>query len=126
MEQTLKRFSTFFVFLSICSHFFCCVLPLISSVSSLGASLGLFAINSPIVEWFVYYEVEIFAIAGVLITISGLAQYISYRIDCQNTGCEHDDCSPKKKWASKIFLFATTLYLVNLFVFLVLPHTHIH
>ena len=126
MQNTVKRVTTAFVFMTIFGHVFCCVLPLIMSVSSLGVSLGLVAVNSPIIEWFALHEADIFIVAGLMITISGMAQYVSYKIDCRDTGCAHSSCEPKKSWSSIIFKFAAVLYVVNLCVFLVFPHVHTH
>jgi hypothetical protein len=124
MEYVMKRVSTALAFMTIVGHFFCCVLPLLSSLGGLGASVGLFAVNSPVMEWFADYEELVFLVAGMVISISALSQYISYRIDCHKTGCHHGACGTKKKWASKIFKFATALYVMNLLAFLLLPHTH--
>lgn len=124
MHSTIQKITSTFLMLTAFGHFFCCVLPLVATFTSLAATAGLVAINSPMIQWFESHEVQIFIIAGLMILVSGIIQFVSEKIDCHDTGCVHEPCAPKKNWSHKLFVASTILYSVNLVVFLSLPHAH--
>jgi len=121
--ERVQKVSNWIVMLSALSHFFCCVLPSLSSIIGLGASFGFISTSLPYFEWFHDNEREILIFSAVALAISAVAQIISWRIDCRNSGCHHDKCEPKKKISFKIFTIAVVLFLINLTIHLVY-HAH--
>jgi len=103
------------------SHVFCCVLPTVVSVLSLLTGLGVIGslpVSLLVLHDFLHaWELPIIIASGVLIALGwGLLHY-SRKIDCHDTGCGHEPCGPKKKKSSKLLLFATVLFVVNVGVY---------
>ncbi len=121
--ERIQKTSNAIVLLSAFSHFFCCVLPTISSIVGLGASFGMVSTNLTFFKWFHEHEEQILVFSAIALTVSAIAQIISWRIDCHNSGCEHGKCTPKKKVSNKIFTIAVVLFLINLTIHL-MQHTH--
>lgn len=119
----VQKISNWLVVISACSHFFCCVLPTISSIIGLGVSFGMITSNIEFFEWFHDKEESIILFSAGALIISAISQFISWRIDCHNSGCSHGKCTPKKKSSLNIFIIATILFLINLAVHIIY-HTH--
>ncbi len=113
--EKLKTKLSYFNIAVLSTHTFCCVLPLIFSLTS----IGVISLNMPILEEFVHsYEAEILILAGIILFITALVHYISYRIDCRKDGdCSHDSCTPKKKRSTIVFAIALVLFVINLVAF---------
>jgi hypothetical protein len=124
--QRIQRFIDWASVLSQISHIFCCGLPVLFSVLSLLSSLG-FLVVMPSGLMSIHdimhdYEMPMMITAGVIVLFGWVLHYISWRIDCLKTGCEHEPCGTKKKRSSKLLAFATFLFLVNLSGYLYLGH----
>jgi len=103
------------------SHVFCCALPTLFSVLALLSGLGVIGVM-PSGVTFLHdimhdYELPIIVASGAVLLIGWVLYYVSYRIDCRSSGCEHEPCGPKKKRSSKLLLVATILFVVNVSVY---------
>lgn len=100
------------------SHFFCCGIPIIFSILSLMSGMGIIASMPMGINWLHdamhEYEVPMIIMSGFIILLGWTLHAVARRIDCHNTGCGHQPCSPKKKKSSKILMIATGLFAVNL------------
>jgi hypothetical protein len=112
---------------SVLSHIFCCGLPTIVSAISLVSGLGIMAsMPSGLVvlhEILHSYEAHLVVFSGVMIVFGWVLHEISRRIDCHDTGCGHPPCAPKKKRSTKLLMFATFLFVINLGVYMGFDHT---
>lgn len=79
---------------------------------------GFFALHEKIHA----YEVPLIVGSGILLLVGHILQYVSFRIDCHDTGCGHGDCTPKKYRASKFLLFATLLFGLNVIYYFFFSH----
>ena len=108
--------------LVICSalmHIFCCGIPLLLSIGSVSAVIGINSAELVGVEWFEAIETELFIASGALLLITGVFQIIRRQINCRTDGeCTHEPCETKKDYAHKIFLMACALYSINLIIML--------
>lgn len=103
------------------SHIFCCVLPTVVSLLSLLAGLGLFSVmpsglvtlHDLIHDW----EIPMIITSGFILALGWGLHMISVKIDCHNTGCVHEPCTPKKSRSSKLLIIATVLFTVNVSVY---------
>lgn len=109
-------------------HIFCCGLPAIFSVLSLLSGLGIIVAMPAGMDNFHHvihdYEVPMIVTAGVVTTIGWALHFISIKLDCNASGCCHEPCEPKKNRSSKILVFATFLFTVNLVIFFVTDGCH--
>lgn len=100
------------------SHVLCCGLPIIVSLFSLMAEIGLLSvIPSGILdvhEIMHDYEIPMIIFSGVVLMLGWGLHHLSMRIDCHDTGCGHGPCEPKKTKSSKILKLATVLFIANI------------
>ena len=103
------------------SHIFCCVLPTLFSVLSLVAGLGLISsVPSSLTglhDVVHAYEIPMIITSGIILAFGWLIYAYSRKIDCHDTGCEHEPCAPKKKKAHIILKLATLLFIINVSVY---------
>jgi len=100
------------------SHFFCCGIPILVSLFSLAANIGLLA-SMPIGLEMAHdvmhdYEVPLIIMSATILFAGWGLHFVADRIDCLKTGCAHEPCGAKKKRSSKILMIATALFVVNL------------
>ncbi len=111
----LQRFSTGFLVGTCLMHVLCCGLPLILSISSLAALLGVSGADVANHAWFEPYEAPIMIIAGALLLLCALSVGISKIIDCRKDGaCEHAPCDKKKDLSVLILGISAVVYSANL------------
>ena len=124
MQQLVQRLAYSLILSSFIMHLFCCGIPLMMSITSLTALVGITSGEMLHHSWFGRYEVELLAVSGAILFFTGGLQWISRRIDCRTDGhCAHEPCDPKKDLSGHIFAGAATLYLLNLAIFF-LSHSH--
>jgi len=109
-------------------HLFCCGLPALFSILSLLSSFGIM-ISMPSNLHHLHhmmhgYELLLIVFAGSITAIGWSLHYISWKMDCPSSGCQHEPCASKKKRFSKILLFSTILFSINLIVFTFLHGCH--
>lgn len=88
------------------------------SVLGLGASLGITSMHGHEVTWLHTHESQILVFGAVMLFVTGIAQYLSWRIDCRAAYCSHGPCAPRKRWSRKVYVVASLLYIANLIAFL--------
>lgn len=111
---------------SLISHFFCCFLPgvvilvTMATVSGGVVTTEMFGVPEYIHEQMIY-------ISAVMLVISGISSYISWKIDCSKNGsCSHEPCKPKKMKYFKLYLIAVVFFIFNVVVHFTLHTDHAH
>lgn len=109
------------VILSEISHVFCCVLPSIFSILTLFVSMGLIGMTplwlDGMHEIMHDWEMAIIALSGVIVLLGWGIHHVAEKIDCHDTGCAHGECKPKKKSATRVLRIATTLFVINVAIY---------
>ncbi len=114
----LQRTATFFSLVAELSHIFCCGIPMLVAVLSTIMQIGLGGSFLFLHDLLHNYEIPIFIGSGLMLLLGLGLHYLSFYLDCRSTGCEHADCTPKKFRVGRVFIFAATLFAVNLTFFL--------
>lgn len=114
----ISKFSGHLSVLAALSHIFCCGLPLLASIISLGASaggtIGVSALHEVLHAW----ELEIIIFSGAMLCLSAASLIIAHKIDCRTEGhCHHEPCKPKKNLSLNLFLLATVIFAINVSVY---------
>ena len=108
------------------SHVFCCGLPTIVNILSLVSGLGFIAAMpfglEKLHEFLHSYELYIMIFSGVMIVLGWVLHEISRRVDCHDTGCHHPPCTPKKNQSTKVLIFASALFCINLVIYFGFSH----
>lgn len=104
--------------LSILPHIFCCGIPVVAALISLGTTVGLAAslASNPLYQFVDAYHSWLLALAVGSVVVSGGLNYVAYRIDCRTaptSSCTHGDCAPKKTNSLRIFLISLVLLAVD-------------
>lgn len=114
-----RRVSLWFVLGSCLIHLFCCGIPLLLSLGSLGAVIGTGSMEWIHEGWFGRHEIDLMLASGAVLLVTGLVQFLSSRINCRTDGdCAHAPCDSKRSYARYVFLLAVGLYAINGAVFL--------
>ncbi|MFZ2586705.1 MAG: hypothetical protein WAZ18_01065 [Alphaproteobacteria bacterium] len=119
MTANQLRRTTFVVTaLSVLPHIFCCGIPVVAGLISLGTTLGLAAslASNPLYMFVDAYHGWLLAAAFVSVGMSGILNYMAYQIDCRTaaqSSCHHGDCKPKKSQSFKVFMVSLALLAVD-------------
>lgn len=104
--------------LSILPHIFCCGIPAVMAIISLGTTVGLAGVlaTNPFYQFVDAYHEILITIAIASVVLSGILNFIAYRIDCHTAAshCHHGDCTPKKKNSFKLFYLSLALLCLDL------------
>lgn len=102
------------------SHIFCCILPTLFSILGLLAGIGIIGLMpawmTEFHETLHGWEVPVVIVSGIVVVLGWGLLFISRRIDCHDTGCEHGACAPKKDKAGLVLKIATVLFFVNVMI----------
>ena len=124
--ERFHRFVHWVVIFSLAGHFFCCVLPALVSVLSVVVGLGLLSGVLPMLNDIHHilhgYESGLVVFSGVMLAIGWIAQWMSARFDCHDTGCDHPPCDTKKIRNARILTVATVLFMFNALMLLFFNH----
>ncbi len=116
--MSFQRLATSLVISSSLVHVFCCGIPLLLSLTSLAALLGVSGGELIDHAWFEQYEVSLLVISGVVLACAALAHIISRAINCRKDGaCTHKPCESKKDISGRILFICTAIYAVNMVLF---------
>ncbi|HEX2858672.1 MAG TPA: hypothetical protein VHP58_00480 [Alphaproteobacteria bacterium] len=115
--KTLRKSAFTASLFSLLPHIVCCLMPTAAALVSLGTTVGLGAALSanPLYRLVDGYHFYFLGLAVFTVILSGLINFVSWRIDCHNhsklnaEGCHHEPCEPKKSGAFRIFLFSVAL-----------------
>lgn len=128
VSTTAIRKTTFAVSaLSILPHIFCCGIPAVAAIIALGTTVGLGAAlaGNPFYEFVDAYHAELLAVAIASVVLSGVLNFVAYRIDCRTaatSACTHGDCQPKKSSAFRVFFLSLALLAVDVAWFVAEEH----
>lgn len=124
LSQKLRTHSKYITLMALIPHIFCCGIPLLVGVITLGTTVGLSAslVNNPFYMFVEQYHKQLLmaAICGIIIT--GLLNLIAYRVDCRKAACNHGTCAPKKLKSFRIFLIALTLLTIDIIWYMAESH----
>jgi hypothetical protein len=128
--STARKASLWLSLLSILPHIFCCMLPTVAALITLGTSVGLAAAlaSNPLYMWVDTYHPWLLGIAVAATIISGIINYVAYRMDCRSYQnghaqvCSHPDCAPKKGAAFKIFYISCALLVLDVSYYVAEEH----
>ena len=109
-----KYLSPFFVLLSSGMHLFCCGIPLLLSISSLGVIFGISGTAFEI-EWFEAIEDKVMVVSGFVLFLSFFVDQFNKQRVCNEHAENCPDISNKKS-SNKLTQAALVLYAVNLLV----------
>ena len=114
-QTTMLRYlSQFLVIISCGIHIFCCGIPLLLSISSLGIILGISG-NALEIEWFEAIEDKVIIISGLVLFTTILIQKLNKKHSCNNDeSCSHTN---NIDFSQKLTYFALFLYCINLSIF---------
>lgn len=119
--QKLQKTIVTAVLMSEISHVFCCVLPILFSVFSLMAGMGVIGVMPQIFtdihDVMHAYEVPMIITSGIILLFGWVLYFISRKMDCHDTGCGHGPCEPRKANAHLILKIATVLFMINITVY---------
>lgn len=99
-------------------HIFCCGIPLLLSITSLGAMLGITSAEYFEFEWFEAIEDKVLIFSGVILAITAGFRMYSSKIKCaeNNHCCEETSCEKGRDISGLIFKGALILYSINLII----------
>lgn len=116
--DSIRRTTSIVSMLSILPHIFCCGIPAVMAIISLGTTVGLAGVlaTNPFYRFVDQYHEILITIAISSVVISGILNFVAWRIDCHTAAshCHHGDCTPKKRSSFKIFLFSLALLSLDL------------
>lgn len=117
MNATTIRKSTLAMsLLSILPHLFCCGIPAIAGLIALGTTVGLGAAlaSNPVYSFVDTYHTQLLMVAISGVVLSGVLNFIAYRIDCRKASCDHGSCAPKKTKAFRVFIISCILLVLDI------------
>ncbi|MBI1309402.1 MAG: hypothetical protein GC129_06115 [Proteobacteria bacterium] len=105
--------------LSILPHIFCCGIPAVMAIISLGTTVGLAGVlaTNPFYQVVDKYHEILISIAVASVLLGGILNFVAYRIDCRTaalSACDHASCAPKKTNSLKVFLLSLGLLTLDL------------
>jgi len=110
---------------SLISHFFCCFLPGMISLFTLITLTGTavvtmedFGIPEAVHEKMIY-------ISALVLLISGIANYTSWKMDCSKV-CAHGDCAPKKSQYFRFYGYSVAFFILNAIIHFGTHTEHTH
>jgi hypothetical protein len=122
--NTLRQSTGLMTALSIIPHLFCCGIPAVAALISLGTTVGLAAslAGNPFYQFVDAWHTELLMVAVASVIVSGILNFIAYRMDCRAAGqdslvkghCAHADCTPKKTSSFKIFVISVVLLMLDI------------
>lgn len=102
-------------------HVFCCVLPTVFSVLTLLVGMGMIGVMPIWIDQFHDvmhgWEIPLMGFSGGVLLTGWAIYYVSRRMDCHDTGCCHEPCSPKKDRTKTILKIATALFVINVMIY---------
>lgn len=109
-----KRIATYLTYASAFSHLFCCFLPGVLSIVTLLASSGTVVVTLDDFGLPESMHGDLIAFSAIILIVSGIMNFISWRVDCREDGyCTHEPCEPKKNRYLKLYLFSVVFFFIN-------------
>jgi hypothetical protein len=114
--EALRRRALWLSVTSILPHLLCCMLPTVAALMSLGTTLGLAATlaDNPLYRLVDQYHTQLLLVAVLSVAVSGVLNFVSWRVDCRTNGhCHHPPCAPKKRAAQRVFIVSCLLLVLD-------------
>lgn len=114
------RKSTFIISsLSMLPHLFCCGIPAIMALISLGTTVGLAGVlaSNPLYQFVDKYHEILITLAVSSVLLSGFLNLWAARLDARaaaQLACRHPSCKPKKTSNFSIFYLSCALLMLDL------------
>ena len=105
----------FLTILSSFSTLVCCALP--SALVSIGAGAALASVVSAVPQliWLSEHKVPLFAFAGGMLALSGIAAYRNRHASCPTDAVKAASCIRLRRWFVRIFCFSAAIYAIGFF-----------
>lgn len=114
----LRRAGFWLGLISMLPHLFCCALPVMVALISLGSTIGLGAALSgnPLYHAVDANHATLLTLAIISVAVTALLNVIAWRIDCKKaeTACSHGDCTPRKKTSFKLLWISMGLLVLDI------------
>lgn len=117
MIMSFQKISNSLVICSSLMHIFCCGIPLILSITSLGAMLGISGAEYFEFEWYESIEDKVLIFSGAILAITA-AFRIYGKVKCaeQEVCCDEISCEENRDISGLVFKVAVILYAINLLI----------
>jgi hypothetical protein len=129
---SLRRTTSAMTLLTMLPHLFCCGIPAVAALISLGTTVGLAAslAGNPFYQFVDVWHTELITLAVCSVVLSGLINLLAWRMDCRAAAkaslveghCTHGDCTPKKTTSFRLFFLSLGLLVVDLAWFMTEEH----
>lgn len=115
MPMLVRTFAKILSVASLISHFFCCFLPGVISLITLITLSGSVFITMEDFGIPEYIHEELIYISFAVLVVSGLINYISWKMDCRAgaDACGHEPCAPKKAKYFRLYGYSVAFFLLN-------------
>lgn len=101
--------------LSSFSTLVCCALPVALVSIGAGAALASVVTAVPQLVWFSEHKIPLFALAGVMLVLSGISAYRNRNAPCPTGPAQAKSCMQLRRWSARIFCFSAALYVIGFF-----------
>lgn len=112
MQKNLPAFLSLF---TSASTLVCCALPAVVVTVAGGAAMAGLVTNFPQLVWLSEHKVELFVIAGVLLTAAGFIQWKNRNAPCPIEPRAAKVCMRLRRMNAYIFGFSALMYLTGFF-----------
>jgi hypothetical protein len=102
------------------STLLCCALPALLISLGMGAVMAGLVSNVPQLIWLSMHKVELFLIAGILLSISGYFTFRSGQV-CPIDQKQAKACATLKRFNKIVFIVSVVLYAIGVFFAYILP-----
>ena len=121
MKKLLKPILEYLSLFGAVSTLLCCALPALLVSLGLGAVFAGFISAVPQVIWLSEHKVLVFSVAGVLLALSALVQFLGRNAPCPLDPETGQACSTRRKLSSIILYFSIALYAIGFFFAFIAP-----
>ena len=111
----IRLYSSYILVFTSFTHFFCCGIPLLLSISSMSASTLLLGSSFINIEIFEIVELILFVLATIILIFLisfEVRNYMKEKLEKKNC-CDENNYSLSSKTIKKNIIISSTLYIVN-------------
>ena len=101
--------------LSSFSTLVCCALP--AALVSIGAGAALASVVTavPQLVWLSEHKVQLFALAGLMLALSGVSAYRNRNAPCPADPIQARSCMRLRRWSARTFYLSAGIYAIGFF-----------
>lgn len=100
----------------------CCALPALLVSLGLGAVLAGLASQWPSLIWISEHKLQVFILAGVMLSLNGLMMWINRNAPCPIDPKLRDACIRGRSFSKKIYVFSVIVFLTGFFFAYIAPN----